>query len=108
MENIKNVSAPKLGEMLKNNEISYHDIVVFVAELFVDHYGEEFKLKYGFELNRLLVSESIQCHHAQLFQNVELGIYALRLLKLAQEGKLHLSFSEQSRLSSLLIYTENN
>lgn len=108
MESIKNVSGKKLGEMLKNNEISHHDIVAFVAELFIDHYGEEFKLKYGFELNRLLVSESIQSHHAQLSPNVELGLYTLHLLKFSQEDKLTLSFNDQSTISSLLFQQKNN
>lgn len=101
---VNNANVAAVINALNNGDVDEHDIVDDVSDLFVRHeaFAKPFLARYGFDLNRLLVKESILSHHGQFVNDGRPGSFAVKLLGLAQNGLLSLRFDPQSRIHSLL------
>lgn len=101
---VKNANVAAVIKALNDGAVDEYDIVDDVSGLFVRHetFAKPFLAANGFELNWVLVKESILAHHGQFVNDGRPGSFAVKLLGLAQNGLLSLRFDPNSRIHSLL------
>lgn len=102
---VKNANIEAMMKALEEGRENQFCIVDRVTILLVGHEDlvKPFREKYGFDPSLVFVKEGILTNHAQLVNDDRPGVFALKLLRLAQQGRLIFKYTPDN-LSAALIF----
>ncbi len=104
---VKNANIEAMMKALEEGHEDQFRMVNLVTNLLVGHEElvKPFREKYGFDPGLVFVKEGILTNHTQLVNDNRQGVFALKLLKLAQQGRLIFKYTPHNLRTALIFET---
>ncbi|WP_157669144.1 hypothetical protein [Aeromonas salmonicida] len=104
---VKNANIEAMMKALEEGHEDQFRMVNLVTTLLAGHEElvKPFREKYGFDPSLVFVKEGILTNHAQLVNDGRQGVFALKLLRLAQQGRLIFKYTPHNLRAALMFET---